>query len=323
MASWLRFGFVGMMCLVLAAPGCDSASEDKDATVTDPGPTDPGVTDPGTTDTPAGNGCHACLVPGMAFRFSKLDVTEPSYPPGLPEFLNAIWAPDIDAYRLNVLLQLKTITPNGDGTLDLVVTAGSAWHDKTPQEVMPVGGPVDGGATPTSYHFVEGATRDLEIRVDENCNLVTKQPGFLPFHPGPLDFGLICTAGDPAFDMSLDTIPLAHLEAVGTFAQDCSAVGGASLEGCIEAQAACQICSFFVAPDYSLAERNPDTTITATPCSASYCERHCGRAIWANFGMFVDSIGVPQNCDADEDGTKDAYQIAGDWEAVRITMDAE
>lgn len=320
MGGLLRFGFVGLVVLAVATAGCESDSGDKDATVSDPGVIDQGTVDPGTTDTVTGNGCHACLVPGMTFRFNKLDVTEPSEPEGLPGFLNKIWAPDIDAYRLNVLLQLKSVTPNGDGTLDLIVTAGSAWHDKTPEEVMPVGGPIDGGATPTAFHFVEGATSDLEITVDEHCNLVTRQPGFLPFHPGPQEFGLICTAGDSEHQMGVDTIPLAHLEAIGTFAQDCSSVGGAKLEGCIKAEAACQICSFMYAPDYEQAERIPDPEAAGTPCEAAYCERHCGRMIWANFGLFVGSIGVPQNCDADMDGTKDAYQIAGDWEAVRVTM---
>lgn len=323
MGGWFRLSMAVMLAAALTNWGCDSDSGEKDATVNDPGTTDPGTLDTSTPDIPTGNGCHACLVEGMAFRFSKLDVTQPSEPAGLPEFLNGIWAPDIDAYRLNVILQVKTVTDNGDGTLDLVVTAGSAWHDKTPQEVMPVGGPVDGGATPTEYHFVEGATRDLEIVVDAQCNLATKKPGFLPFHPGPADFGLICTAGDSANQMGVDTIPLSRLEAIGTFAQDCSSVGGASLEGCIRAEAACQICSFMYAPDYAQAERKPIETSPGTHCEAAYCERHCGKMIWANFGLFVESIGVPQNCDADDDGTKDAYQIAGNWEALPVTMAAE
>ncbi len=319
MGGRMRFAWLGTLVLVVAAAGCESDSNGKDATLPDLG-NDPGIVDHGTADVPTGNGCHACLAPGMTFRFTKLDVTEPSFPPGLPNYLNGIWGPDIDAYRLNVLLQIKTVTPNDDGTMDLVVVAGSAWHDKTPAEVLPIGGPIDGGSTPSSFYFVDGATRDLDFRVDKNCNMITKKPGFLPFHPGPKDFGLICTAGDDAHQMGVDTVPLAHLEATGTFAQDCSAVYGAELEGCIKVEAACQICSFAYAPDYAMAERNPDTTALGTPCEASYCERFCAKAIWANFGLFVDSIGVPVSCDADMDGTNDAYQIAGGWEAVAITM---
>ena len=90
----------------MAFAACGSNGDDgdnqggKDANVTDQGGKDTSVADQGdngdgqdTNGNGAGNGCHLCLKVGDTFRFTKLDVKEPSKPEGLPEFLNDIWDP--------------------------------------------------------------------------------------------------------------------------------------------------------------------------------------------------------------------------------------
>ncbi|HON25387.1 MAG TPA: hypothetical protein PLJ73_05655 [Myxococcota bacterium] len=268
----------------------------------------------------AGNGCHLCLKVGDTFRFTKLDVKEPSKPEALPEFLNGIWGPDIYAYRLNVLLQFKEITPTDDGKLKAIITVGSAWHDKDHTEVLPVNGPDDGGATPTKFHFVEGATSEINVTIDENCVLTTDEPGYLAFHPGPEHFGLLCGAGDESLNLAKDTVPLSRLETTATIAQDCSEFETGRLDGCIKAEAACQLCSFLWAPDYSKWDREVDPNSTGQVCKMEYCTLHCGERNWANFGMFVELVGVPKACDADMDGNMNAYKIGGDWSAVPVTF---
>jgi len=331
MKKLLRYGSV--LVLVMAFAACGSNGDDgdnqggKDANVTDQGGKDTSVADQGdngdgqdTNGNGAGNGCHLCLKVGDTFRFTKLDVKEPSEPAALPAFLNDIWGPDIYAYRLNVLLQFKEITPTDDGKLKAVITVGSAWHDKDHTEVLPVNGPDDGGATPTKFHFVEGATSEINVTIDENCVLTTDEPGYLAFHPGPEHFGLLCGAGDESLNLAKDTVPLSRLETEASIAQDCSSFTTGRLDGCIKVEAACQLCSFVPAPNYAKWQRDVDETSTGEVCSAHYCTRHCGKRNWANFGAFVAAVGVPLACEADMDGNMNAYKIGGDWSAVPVTF---
>jgi hypothetical protein len=308
---------VAVAALVVACGGEDGGSDEgnKPDVIQDTG------TDQGLTDTFVGAACHQCIVPGLSFRFTKLDVKEPSFPAELPNFLNQIWDPDIRDSRLNVVLRIKTVTPRDDNTLEVTLTAGSAWHDLTVDDVLATDG---SAAIPSTYYLLEGATSELSVIVDENCDVQSTVPGFLPFHPGPNEFGLICTGGDESLGMGKDIIPLAKLSATaGRFNSECTQITGGYLEGCIRAEAACQICSFLFAPDYTLWRNDGDPQKPDTACSADYCEHHCGRQVWVNFGAFVEGIGVPQSCDADGDGVMNAYQIAGDWTADKIELEAD
>ncbi|HQC44877.1 MAG TPA: hypothetical protein PLC97_06585 [Myxococcota bacterium] len=341
MKKLLRYGSV--LVLVMAFAACGSNGDDgdnqggKDTNVADQGGKDTNVADQGGKDTNisdqgdnsgnqdtngngAANGCHLCLKVGDTFRFTKLDVKEPSEPAALPAFLNDIWGPDIYAYRLNVLLQFKEITPTDDGKLKAVITVGSAWHDKDPEDVLPVNGPDDGGATPTKFHFVEGATSEINVTIDENCVLTTDEPGYLAFHPGPEHFGLLCGAGDESLNLAKDTVPLSRLETEASIAQDCSSFTTGRLDGCIKVEAACQLCSFLLAPDYAKWQRDVDETSSGEVCTMDYCTLHCGEKNWANFGAFVAAVKVPKACDADMDGNMNAYRIGGDWSAVPVTF---
>lgn len=278
-------------------------------------------------DLPPLSACQKCIAPGMCFRFDKIEVTEPSVPEGLPAFLNSIWTPDVQAYRLNILLCIDDVTAKPDGTLSLAVTAGAAWHDLPFDQVLPV----QHSNKPSLFEFVEGFTTTFTAEVAADCTFRTVGPADLWFHPGPVDHALVCSAGDPGIGLPVDTIPIEALVAHGSFDNTCTRITSGKLEGCIANAAACQICSFMLAPDYKEWNKEPDTTITnAEPCKSSYCNRHCGYAsgqvllpkgspIWANFGGFVQGLGVPLTCDTDGDGSADGYGLAGNWEAGRIS----
>lgn len=306
---------VALLGAGMVACDSDSGSGTTDTT----SPADTGNAHDVSADVPIPTGaCHECLAVGMAFRFSALDVLEPSEPPGLPAFLNGIWKPDVNAYRLNIILQIASIEDNGDGSKTISFTAGSGWHDLTMEQILPVQG---GDDEPTSFTFVGGSTTEFTAVVDADCNFETRgATNMLWFHPGPFDHALICSAGDDTIDLPKDTIPIANLVAHGAISDTCDMIVDARLDGCIAAEAACQICSFGPAPNYSQWNYEQDPEAAGMACEASYCQRWCGR-YWANFGGFVQGIGVPLACDIDSDGTMDAYLLSGDWEATQVPMD--
>ncbi len=306
--------------LEVADSGTDEAADSVEVA-------DSAVLDGDAGDLPPLSVCQRCIAPGMCFRFQDIEVTEPSEPEGLPLFLNNIWDPDIAAYRLNILLCIDEVAVTPDGTLGLKVTAGAAWHDLTIEQVLPV----EHSNQPSWFRFVEGFTTTFTAEVAADCTFRTVGPADLWFHPGPVDHALVCSAGDPGIGLPVDTIPIEKLVAFGHFNDTCTLISGGRLDGCIADAAACQICAFILAPDYKEWNKEPDTTVQdPTPCESSYCNRHCGyasgevvlpggSAIWSNFGGFVQGLGVPLACDTDGDGTNDGYQLAGDWEAGRVT----
>jgi len=266
--------------------------------------------------------CLQCMKSGIAMRFSKLDVKEPSEPMGLPEFLNAIWAPDINASRLNVILRIDSVTPptvEGDKVTKMTATVGSAWHNLTMGQILPV----DSLVVPDEYYFLSQGTNTFNLDLKEDCTFQSVGDAFLGFHPGPLDHGLICSGGMPSLDLAPDTIPMARLDASGRINDDCTMVLDAKLSGCIAQEAACQICSFGPAPDYGPYARTPNADKVAEPCQASYCEHYCARGLWVNFGRFVQDLGVPLACDFDKSGANNGYLIAGDWEAKAVKFGVE
>jgi len=305
----------------------DSVSSDRDIGPGDPGgPADVGDANGG--DNLTLTACQRCLQPGLCFRFDQIEITEPSVPEGLPDFLNQIWTPDINAYRLNIMFCIDSVHPKADGSvvLGLQVIAGAAWHDLPLEQVLPV----QHQNKPSGFHFVEGFTTNFEAEVDQGCTFRTIGSADLWFHPGPADHALVCSAGDPSIGLPVDTIPIEQLVAHGQFDDTCTRITAGQLGGCISSAAACQICSFILAPDYREWNKEPDTSIQDwKPCEASYCNRHCGYAsgkgtlpkgspIWTNFGGFVQGLGVPIQCDTDGDGTNDGYSLAGNWTAVRV-----
>ncbi len=306
----------------VADAGTDGTKADGE--VTDSAAPDGDVGDVG--DVPPLSACQKCIAPGMCFRFKKIEVTEPSVPEGLPAFLNNIWTPDVQAYRLNILLCIDGVTAKPDGTVTLTVTAGAAWHDLPFEQVLPV----QHSNKPSWFEFVKGFTTTFTAEVTTDCTFRTVGPANLWFHPGPVDHALVCSAGDPAIGLPVDTIPIENLVAHGSFDNTCTLISSGALEGCIADAAACQICSFILAPDYKGWAKTPDPSVTDwQPCAYAYCMRHCGTAsgagglapgspIWANFGDFVRGLGVPLTCDTDGDGTTDGYGLAGHWEAGRV-----
>jgi len=309
------------LCLALACGGSESPAPDTGTP--DPGGRDLAPVDPGSTDPGATVECLPCLQPGLALRFTRLDVKEPSEPLGLPEFLNNIWAPDIEASRLNIALRIDAVEDmefEGQPAKRLTVTAGSAWHDLTVEDVLPIHGPEDGGKTPTEYHFLADAVSQFQIAVRSDCTFESLAGASLVFHPGPMDHALICSDGYPEMGLGSDRIPMARLFARGHFNEQCEIPTG-YLEGCIAQQAACRICSFGPAPDYSSWKREPNPNAAGTPCTPSYCEHYCAKNIWVNFGGFVQGLEVPLQCDFDgpeQNGDQmNGYLIAGDWSAAR------
>jgi hypothetical protein len=279
-------------------------------------------------DAPKQPPCLAGLVKGLAFRFTGLDVQEPSEPIGLPDFLNNIWKPDIATSRLNIALRVEKveeITVEGSRRWNITVTAGSTWHNLTIEDVLPVNAG-DGGKTPSEYYFLGDLTSQFIVQMDETCHFESIGKAALRFHPGPMDHALICSGGFAEMDLRPDTIPLDALFARGRFNDAGDQIVDAYLEGCIAQKASCRICSFLLAPDYSTWARDPDTTKPDTPCTPDYCIHNCSRGApfvpWANFGGFVGDLGVPLQCDfdGDADGSSElnGYKIAGAWTAAKV-----
>lgn len=277
--------------------------------------------------------CLPCIQPGLALRFTALDVQEPSEPIGLPEFLNNIWKPDIATSRLNIALRVEKVeevTVEGARFWDISVTAGSTWHDLTVEDVLPVNAG-DGGKTPNVYYFLGDLTSTFNVRMDENCHFESTGKASLRFHPGPMDHALICSGGFAEMNLQPDTIPLDALFARGQFNDTCTKITDGYLEGCIAQKASCRICSFLLAPDYATWARNPDTSVPDTPCTPDYCIHTCSRGApfvpWANFGGFVSDLGVPLQCDYNgkDDGIEEmnGYLIAGGWEASKVNFGEE
>lgn len=310
------FGFAVSM-LVLSC-GSGGSGGGKDASYADHKvQADQGLPVDGGTDVPVVSGkCFECIKPGLALRFSTMVVTEPSNPAGLPEYLNGIWGPDIEDYRLNVLLVVEKVQQNEDGSLEVTLRAGSVWHDLSAEDVTEE----KHGKTPGKFYFLdEEQTGLFQAVVHKDCTFETVgNPPLLLFHPGPLDHAFICSAGDEDLGMPKDTIPIASLKASGTFTDSCMVVDG-EMRGCISSQAACQICSFVLAPDYGDWKIEPDESVTPEPCKASYCQRWCGDGLWTNFGGFVEGIGVPKTCAVQ--GQNDGYELAGKWTGVPVQFE--
>ncbi len=306
------------------ACGLPSPSDDTDR------PPRHDVARPDTDSSP----CHACLEPGLTLRFSDLTVTEPRVDgrTALPDFLNRIWRADVCAHRLNIMLQVREVTENPDGSREVLFAAGSGWHgfyeDGTlvPHELEDVLEPANCDETdpavtiPDAYYFVEGFTTELRILVNTDCSFETIEPGDLNFHPGPIGTALICSGGDPDIGLPRDTIPIRQLTASGQLNDTCTRISDADLQGCIAQDAACKICSFALAPDYATWSYVPDESKEPVNCQASYCQRWCGAAAWTNFGGFVSTIRLDLACAADGGATNNGYQIAGFWEGEAVSF---
>jgi hypothetical protein len=171
----------------------------------------------------------------------------------------------------------------------------------------------------------------FQANLKADCSFETiGDTNLLPFHPGKTEQALICSAGNTAIGLPKDTIPIANLVASGRIDDTCEQVIDATLDGCIGANAACEICNFFTAPDYQSWSYLP----TGNPlpkegdlgyCDAGYCEAACGRhesgtLFWANFGGFVRQLGVPTECKV---GAEDAYKLKGSWAATKVKTRAE
>ncbi len=278
--------------------------------------------DTAVRDTTQSNACLSCLAAGQTYLFRQLDVTEPSTPMELPNLLNGIWAPDIVDYRLNIMLKIEEVTQDGDGLL-LKATAGSAWHNLPFDEVVAI----DHGKVPESFFFnVMEYTSTVYIRVDAQCNFETinspvdNSKPYLNFRPGPVEKWLICSGGNEALDLPQNTVPIRMLHAAGRFNDTCTGMVDGELDGCISKDAACEICDFLTAPDYSLWDSvTPDPSVTPVPCEASYCEHHCGAMPWTNFGGVVVGFGVPLNCDMNGDSVNEGFALKGSFYTQTVT----
>jgi hypothetical protein len=282
--------------------------------------------------------CPACLKPGLAFRLTKLDVKQPSEPPALKDFLNAIWAPDVCDQRLNIVLRLDTVEDagKGDGSLNVKFTAGSGWPcpggvDKLPIDMVAVKDCGDPSIVQyDEFCFVPGGTTTFDAIIDKNCHFVTQGAANLNFHPGRVDHAYICSAGDEKLGLNRDTIPLANLQAYGDFNQECSEVVAGNLAGCIAKEAADQICSFLAAPNYKNWDMDHKKADACDPgvipdgieCngSAYYCMKACNESGWANFGGFAFDTGVPFECTVGNAGAPNAFKLSGDFTASKITV---
>ena len=135
-----------------------------------------------------------------------------------------------------------------------------------------------------------------------------------------MDNPYICSAGEPALGLSVDTIPLTDVNAWGHFTDDCRMIVGGGLNGCIAYKAACRICSYTDAPDYAAWEicASPEVEVPEESCDWRYCHRHCGEGTgWVKFGGMVGL--APRTCprDIDGDGAAD-FGLVGRWCATEV-----
>ena len=316
--------------------GGGSSGGGQDATIA-PRPDIPPV------DVPVDEQCPVCLKPGLTFRFTMLQVTEPASPTALKDFLTGLWEKDICAYRLNVLLQIKEAELQGDGSTRITVTAGSGWHvvrDATsgelrptePSEVLRPFQCVADSNPPTTIpeaHYFISDTREFTLTVQPDCTFNVDTGAGLWFHPGREENPYICSAGDPSISLPVNTIPIEGLQASGSFTNTCDAIvpgDNTKLTGCIARKAACQICAFMQGPDYTNADLDPVETAVPEQCNASYCQRHCARKLWSNFGFMTGGgalatsdggwkVPLDDRCVINGDP---GYRLAGFWSAVSV-----
>ena len=272
--------------------------------------------DSGSTQT--GEGCHTCIQGGTSFRISGLEVTQPDEPSQFPSFLNGIWQTDVAAYRLNILLVVTFVEDNGDGTKTLTLGAGSAWHDLSVEDVLPV----QGGATPSEYHVVGPGWVEFQARLETDCSFETlDDTGRLLLHPGPNDYAMVCSDGDDSLGLPRDTLPIENLLLAGSISDDCRNIVEGTLEGCLREEAAGKVCMFFAAPDYSTWSHGVDESVDPVePFDASYCQRWCDRTGWTNFGSFTRLIQVPLGCHVGATTAADGYSIAADFQAEGVSL---
>jgi hypothetical protein len=323
----ILFAFV----MSLSVIGCKTEEPAPNDVITDThvdqdtnGTTDTVVTPDivGDTDTPAS--CLSCIAAGQTFLFRSLNVTEPAEPPGLAQLLNDIWSVDFNYYRLNVLVRIDEVMPQEDGTLIIKTRGGSAWHNLPFADVAPV----EHENVPTSFYFnaLETASDTIYFTVDKQCNFVSinnpdnGNPPSLGFRPGPEDRNLLCSNGMEEENVPKHTVPIRGLYATGKFNDTCTGMDTGTLTGCISEAAACQLCFFLLAPDYSLIEStSPDPLVTPVVCQAAYCEHYCGAMPWSNFGGIVQGFEVPLNCDLDGDSTNEAFRLTATFNTIRTT----
>ena len=283
----------------------------------------------------ASRSCDPCLagLVGKTLRFSWIEVTEPSTPPGLPDYLNGIWQEDICRHILNIMLRIDTIDLD-TGVIEF--TAGPAWHDRDPYEQsenpngLPMGvGCLDGTNPvlnpPSAYYFLPEYRTQLSAQLREgSCVFDTiTENARLRFHAGrPNEKYFTCSP------LNSNEIPIEKLFASGRITDDCGAILDANLTGCIAHAAACEICAWGIAPDYTTWAVDPNPDTVPVPCDLSYCKHHCS-AMWPNFGAMVSGIfGVPRTCDldnnpcpaGDDSCREEGYALAGFWRASLVEL---
>lgn len=310
----MLFAFV----LSVAVVGCEKAEPADDVVVQDTS----GNTDV-VEDSSTSAACLSCLAAGQTFLFRTLDVTEPAEPAGLSQLLNDIWSVDFMYYRLNILVRIDEVTPQEDGTVMLKTRGGSAWHDLPFADVLPV----EHDNVPSSFYFnaLETASDTIYFIVDKECsfrtitNPVTGKKPYLGFRPGPEENNLLCSNGNVAEGTPKHTVPIRGLAATGKINDTCTEMYDGQLVGCISEAAACELCFFLVAPDYSLISSvSPNPDVEPVVCQASYCEHYCGAMPWSNFGGIVQGFGVILDCDLDGDSTNEAFRLSAGFNTERV-----
>lgn len=260
-------------------------------------------------DVAGGCPCLASME-GQAFRFDRLWVTEPGG--ALADFLNSIWTPDVARYILNIVLVVDSVDT---ATGEVVLLAGSAWHDTDWRE-LPYAQPEATVETPPSGYLLNpGFEATLHARVNANCEFETYGLGALDFHPGPPEQAFGCSK---AYN---NAIPVGGLIARARLTDSCTRFEDGRLDGCIAEAAACEICSYSSAPNYTGVSITENPAIDPKPCDMSYCQRWCGTGLgWSNFQWFVANIArLEPACwsapDPAPEAPADGYKIAGEWAA--------
>ena len=272
--------------------------------------------------------CDPGTMMGRAYRFTKLNVQEPTE---MAEDLDKQWQSELANYLLNVVFVVNSAeqTPESLANFSkLSITAGSAWrYPDLPYEV-------DQSFQVEEYCLMSdmlNVTTDATPKGDAQCTFQNNVTVDLPFHLGPLSSPLMCA---PQLTPQNAT-PIKELNFEFGFNEDCSAITNGYLTGCIPQSAAERICLCVTASECGRDNMALDTPFpqnaTETKQLTQYCRTTCGQGgdlNWANFRVMMDLKSgdtdtthawpmMATTCNL-EDGTA-GYRLAARFEAQEIT----
>jgi hypothetical protein len=299
--------------------GQDAAAGDADAATEVVGDAPVEAPDaPGEVPDAAECPCICDLAKGQAFRFTSMVCVTPPDAVGtaaedgygtLCDLLNSIWERDIGKEIQSIIYEVRSVSGCDTGTASFSIELGSGGKREADGTPCPATGATDCDG---KFHLLEGYHGPFETYM-KGCHFEAQKPGTyqLLFHPGETADPVMCAPGDAPED----DIPFLRLTSAGSFSQDCLAVTGGTLSGCVPKAAADGLC---LCNDLTY----HDCARSPVPGGDGFCATECGLNFGMNIGGFFASVLGPVNCDIDGDGKlddlHDGWWIHGTFEAALV-----